>query len=91
MWRLGAIRPVLVWGVIANCLAGLALVLLGVRSQDIPPLLGNVSLIAATLAGGAFGYFSWLGGTIRDPPRFTGVRRLGRPGKRVQRWADRAA
>lgn len=77
MWRLGAIRMVVVWAIIGNCLAGLALLLLGIRSEDIPPFWGNASLVVASLVGGAFGYFAWLGGTITTPPTVHGSAAFG--------------
>jgi type IV secretion system protein VirD4 len=77
MWRLGAIRMVVVWAIIGNCVVGLGLWLLGLRSETIHPFLGNLLLIVATGLGAAFGYFAWLGGTAREPPTMHGSAAFG--------------
>lgn len=62
MWGLAATRPIIVWAVAGNVLFALVLWMLGFRSDTIPTFWGYVALAAATIGGGAFGYFTWLGG-----------------------------
>lgn len=59
MWRLGAIKSVLVWAVIANCVVGVGLWILKLRTGAGPVLWHNLLLLAATWFGGMFGYARW--------------------------------
>lgn len=59
MWRLGAIRTVVVWAIIANGIAGLGLWVLRHKTGTGPVLWHNLVLIGATWAGGAFGLARW--------------------------------
>lgn len=62
MWSLAAIRPIVVWAVVGNLVFALVLWVLGFRSDTIPTFWGHMALAVATIGGGAFGYFTWLGG-----------------------------
>lgn len=61
MWHLTAIRPIVVWAIIGNLAFALVLWVLGYRSDTIPAFWGYAALATATIGGGAFGYFAWLG------------------------------
>ncbi len=68
MWRLAAIRPIIVWALIGNFVVALCMWALGFRSETVPALWGHIALVVATVGGGAFGYFAWLGGGDSGPP-----------------------